>query len=424
MGTHPIFESDFDCLTDMNEELVGRLEEKLYFNDSTKPEHSTKTTKSQLETQQKYCERIQYFVDNAEILKVQLDKEKHIKYCIKGLESLSSSYEGLDSSRPWLVYWTVHALDLLDYHCDTSLKSKIVNFLALCQNEDGGFGGGPGQISHLATSYAAMNAIAIMGADGFSDAYSIINKEAMKSFLMRVKSNTGCFQMHVNGEEDTRAAYCACSIAAMLKFDIKSELFNNTINYLVSCQNWDGGFGPNPGAESHGGYTFTSLAALTILNGLGDIRDSDSLIRWLCNRQMTVEGGFSGRANKLVDSCYNFWQGGSFPIVQNLLDPVYKDKNHWICDEKSLHEYTLFGSQWRDQTGYRGGFGDRPGAHRDYYHTCYALSGLAAMSYVYDDSGNLVKHDIGQEQSVALLNSIHNVRPVAVLDIYDFFTTH
>ena len=87
-------------------------------------------------------------------------------------------------------------------------------------------------------------------------------------------------------------------------------------------------------------------------------------------------------------------------------------------------EYTLFGSQWRDQTGYRGGFGDRPGAHRDYYHTCYALSGLAAMSYVYDDSGNLVKHDIGQEQSVALLNSIHNVRPVAVLDIYDFFTTH
>lgn len=114
---------------DMNEELVGRLEEKLYFNDSTKPEHSTKTTKSQLETQQKYCERIQYFVDNAEILKVQLDKEKHIKYCIKGLESLSSSYEGLDSSRPWLVYWTVHALDLLDYHFDTSLKSKIVNFL-------------------------------------------------------------------------------------------------------------------------------------------------------------------------------------------------------------------------------------------------------------------------------------------------------
>ena len=52
---------------------------------------------------------------------------------------------------------------------------------------------------------------------------------------------------------------------------------------------------------------------------------------------MTVDGGFSGRANKLVDSCYNFWQGGSFPIIQNLLDPVYKDKNHWICDEKSLH---------------------------------------------------------------------------------------
>ena len=121
--------------------------------------------------------------------------------------------------------------------------------LALCQNEDGGFGGGPGQISHLATSYAAMNAIAIMGADGFSEAYSIVNKEAMKSFLLRVKSDTGFFQMHINGEEDTRAAYCACSIAAMLKLDIESDLFNNTINYLISCQNWDGCFGTSKNSE-------------------------------------------------------------------------------------------------------------------------------------------------------------------------------
>ena len=36
-------------------------------------------------------------------------------------------------------------------------------YSALCQNKDGGFGGGPGQISHLATTYAAVNALAIMG---------------------------------------------------------------------------------------------------------------------------------------------------------------------------------------------------------------------------------------------------------------------
>lgn len=30
---------------------------------------------------------------------------------------------------------------------------------------------------------------------------------------------------------------------------------------------------------------------------------------------MAVEGGFQGRTNKLVDSCYSFWMGGIFPIL-------------------------------------------------------------------------------------------------------------
>lgn len=30
---------------------------------------------------------------------------------------------------------------------------------------------------------------------------------------------------------------------------------------------------------------------------------------------MKLEGGFQGRTNKLVDGCYSFWQGGSFPSL-------------------------------------------------------------------------------------------------------------
>ena len=37
---------------------------------------------------------------------------------------------------------------------------------------------------------------------------------------------------------------------------------------------------------------------------------------WLAMRQMPVEGGFQGRTNKLVDGCYSFWQGGTFAAVQ------------------------------------------------------------------------------------------------------------
>ena len=43
-------------------------------------------------------------------------------------------------------------------------------------------------------------------------------------------------------------------------------------------------------------------------------------------RQMSCEGGFSGRTNKLVDSCYSFWQGGALAILESHL----KDKGETI----------------------------------------------------------------------------------------------
>ena len=42
---------------------------------------------------------------------------------------------------------------------------------------------------HLATTYAAMNAIAILGANGFNRAYEIVNVDKMKNFLNSVKDS-------------------------------------------------------------------------------------------------------------------------------------------------------------------------------------------------------------------------------------------
>ena len=42
--------------------------------------------------------------------------------------------------------------------------------------------------------------------------------------------------------------------------------------------------------------------------------------RWAVQKQGSVEGGFMGRTNKLVDGCYSFWQGGLFPMLQSLQD--------------------------------------------------------------------------------------------------------
>lgn len=51
--------------------------------------------------------------------------------------------------------------------------SKVARFIEKCQSPDGGFGGGPGQLPHLASTYAAVSSLCIIGTE---EAYSIINR--------------------------------------------------------------------------------------------------------------------------------------------------------------------------------------------------------------------------------------------------------
>ena len=47
------------------------------------------------------------------------------------------------------------------------------NGICRCQSPDGGFGGGPGHLPHLAATYAAVNALVTLGTE---EAYNIINR--------------------------------------------------------------------------------------------------------------------------------------------------------------------------------------------------------------------------------------------------------
>lgn len=51
----------------------------------------------------------------------------------------------------------------------------IANFTPM-QNSSGGFGGGHGQMSHLACSFAALLSIALVGG---ADAYELVDRRAM-----------------------------------------------------------------------------------------------------------------------------------------------------------------------------------------------------------------------------------------------------
>ena len=134
-------------------------------------------------------------------------------------------------------------------------------------------------------------------------------------------------------------------------------------------------------------------------------------MRWLGRRQLPYEGGFSGRSNKLVDGCYSFWQGGATSIASSCSDYLAgkedgeSDLNDdpWLAryqahrqegatspsdhnttdlpfpllyDVFLLERYILLCAQ--EVTG---GLRDKPSKPRDFYHTCYCLSGLSVAQW-------------------------------------------
>lgn len=314
--------------------------------------------------------------------KIKLDRRKHIAFLNKILsKSLPAAYVPYDASRPWLLYWSLHTFTLLGHSVDANLKARSVSTLLSCQNRQlGGFGGGPGQIPHLMSSYAAINALAMAGSPGpqptaaeYADiaagkttmeklgkgGWDDLDREKLYAWLLRLKQPDGSFTVHEGGEVDVRASYCVWCIAALTGI-MTHELLSGMPGFLASCQSYEGGLSSSsfptysadlsldPSAhrpalgEAHGGYAFCASAAflgLQLLDsrlypqaeGASTFRppeqdaaqlDLDSLTRWTLGLQCPFPsqgGGFKGRINKLVDGCYSWFSGaGMWGIIESL----------------------------------------------------------------------------------------------------------
>ncbi|EEF44878.1 protein farnesyltransferase beta subunit, putative [Ricinus communis] len=355
----------------------------------------------------------------AQTLMLELQRDKHMEYLTRGLKQLSSSFCVLDANRPWLCYWILHSIALLGESIDYELENNAIDFLNRCQDPNGGFGGGPGQLPHLATTYAAVNSLVTLGGPR---ALSSINRGKLYTFLRRMKDPSGPFRMHDAGEIDVRACYTAISVCANILNILDDELVRDVGNYILSCQTYEGGIAGEPGSEAHGGYTFCGLATMILINEVNRL-DLSSLINWVVFRQ-GVECGFQGRTNKLVDGCYSFWQGGVFALLQRLRSiggehAAFSDAEagHCATESSSEDEGTDGDSTDVDEPGHfkqgghgvtvplfhssalqqyiilcsqeqEGGFRDKPGKARDYYHTCYCLSGLSVCQYSWSKDEN------------------------------------
>lgn len=348
-------------------------------------------------------------------------RDKHVAYCRNALlRPLSSSYISLDASRPWMIYWSLHSLDLLGAFPEEDVAMRIVRTLRSCWSRGsltesrtggvvgGGYGGGPGQLAHCATTYAAVLALCMVaGSDAASSA-----RQAARDHLASVRpqlyrffyglrhdgDNDGTgFCMHHDGEVDVRGTYTVLAISRLLRIDTP-ELQRGVARYVARCQTYEGGFGGEPfGTEAHGGYTFCAVAALDLL-GAKDTIDREGLASWLLRRQMSYEGGFSGRCNKLVDGCYSFWIGGSLALLVGESDDHSTNNKTVMMDSLALQRYILLCGQSVD-----GGLRDKPSKPRDFYHTCYCLSGLSLAQHYYNtDDGSTSNNNSSNDRNVEI----------------------
>lgn len=392
---------------------------------------TTKTQQEQWMVENQVFQIFDLFADlprNAKSALVELQRDNHLEYLTKGLKRLDPSFCVLDANRPWLCYWILHSIALLGDYVEHEVEDNVVDFLSRCQDPNGGYGGGPGQLPHLATTYAAVNALITVGGER---SLSSINREKVYMFLKRMKQPSGAFRMHDAGEIDVRACYTAISVASVLNI-LDDELIQNVGDYILSCQTYEGGISGEPGAEAHGGYTFCGFATMILINEVNRL-DLAGLLDWVAFRQGR-EGGFQGRTNKLVDSCYSFWQGGAFALLQRLHAILDEQLANYgpqtgVASDISGGEESSDGTQVDDKTchfklggtnascpvnlnsiGYnfvkrpgemealyhrwalqqyillcaqdmKGGLKDKPGKHRDFYHTCYSLSGLSLSQH-------------------------------------------
>ncbi|GAQ38130.1 CAAX farnesyltransferase (FTase) subunit beta [Aspergillus tubingensis] len=336
-----------------------------------------------------------------------LNQNDHLIYLYDSLEDYPEGFAGMDASRPWMVYWVLAGLSLLGEDV-TKYRERVVSTFTPMQNPTGGMGGGHGQLSHCASSYATVLALAMVGGE---EAFNLIDREAMWRWLGSLKQPDGGFRVCAGGEEDVRGAYCAMVVHSLLNLPLELppdaearqhglETFTSGLSeYLSRCQTYEGGISGSPGSEAHGAYTFCALACLCLMGPpevvVSRCMDVPLLLSWLSARQYAPEGGFSGRTNKLVDGCYSHWVGTCWPLVQSALNGVQSATGPErvpanLYSREGLTRYILGCCQSK-----YGGLRDKPGKHPDSYHTCYALTGLSSAQYHHYHTTSSISSDEG-----------------------------
>jgi geranylgeranyl transferase type-2 subunit beta len=299
--------------------------------------------------------------------RAQLLVDKHRDYIVKISKSRDSfEYYATEHFRLSGIYWGLCALYLMGEE-DALDREELISWVLSCQKPEGGFGASERNDCHILPTLSAVQILAMVGRLDLVDADKVVG------YVAGLQQEDGSFYGDYTGEVDTRFIYAALACLKILGrledccdglagVDGRGIDVGKAVEYIVGCQNFDGGYGATPGNESHAGQVFTCVAALQLAGALDKV-DADLLCWWLAERQ-TASGGLNGRPEKLQDVCYSWWCLSSLSILKRL---------HWI-DQDRLVEFIL---DCQDEID--GGISDRPEDQADVYHTFFGLAGISLL---------------------------------------------
>ena len=302
------------------------------------------------------------------------------RYFARHLQLLPAPYSSQDCNRVTIAHFALCGLDAAMRQMESALPAplcaRVIHWLYE-QQVDGGFRGGPSaggaaaggwELPHLASTYSALVALLTAG-DGLQG----VRRTSLLSHIRSLQQPDGSVACMASegAEADLRFVYCAVACLHLLDDRSLAHLDVDRLQqYVLSCQSYEGGFGLTPHSEAHGGATYVAVATLHLAGRLHSALDDSGgqrqrrLIHWCMARQGS---GYTGRANKPVDSCYSFWLGASLQLLHC----------HTRTDPHSNLTALLacFDTQ-------RGGFGKEAELLPDIMHSYLGTAGAAIAQHV------------------------------------------
>ena len=170
--------------------------------------------------------------------------DKHIAYINSLDDNKDFDYHIMAHLRLNGIYWGSTALFLLNKPLN---RQSVLEQVMPCY-KNGPFSGHKDHDPHILTTLSGIQILKMY------NALDLIDTKLVMDYIKSMQNDDGSFQGDGWGETDTRFVYCAVASASLLgKLD---ELnIPKILEYLMRCQNFDGGFGSVPGAESHSGQS-------------------------------------------------------------------------------------------------------------------------------------------------------------------------